>query len=105
MADTQENILVIIADQQAGAALARVLRSADYAVTLLQDGGSAVKQATMLNASLVVLAERLRDGPGLECAAEFARRLPALPLVLLINQDSPELIRRAMRAGIGEVIC
>ncbi len=105
MEDTQEHVLVVLADPQMGALLDRVLRSADYTVTLVQDGSSAVKQVTLIGASMVILGERLRDGAGLDCAAEFARRLPALPVILFASQDSPDLVRRAMRAGVSDIIC
>ncbi len=105
MAENQEHILVVIADPQMSALFDRVLRSADYTVTLVQDGSSAVKQVTLIGASMVILGERLRDGAGVDCAAEFARRLPALPVVMFANQESPDLVRRAMRAGVSDIIC
>ena len=93
MAENQEHILVVIADPQMSALFDRVLRSADYTVTLVQDGSSAVKQVTLIGASMVILGERLRDGAGVDCAAEFARRLPALPVVMFANQESPDLVQ------------
>src|SRR5512142_3177614 len=105
MIDSQGHILVVMADPHLGALLDRTLRAADFTVTLMQDGSSAVKQAGMLDASLVILGERLRDGAGLDCAAEFSRRLPALPLLLVANQESSELVKRAMRAGISDFLC
>lgn len=105
MADTQEHVLVVTADPQVGASLDRVLRSADYTVTLTQDGNSAVKQVTLIGASMVILGERLRDGAGVDCAAEFTRRLPAVPVVLFANQETPDLYKRALRAGVLDVLC
>jgi two-component system NtrC family sensor kinase len=93
-----------MADPQMGASLDRVLRSADYTVTLTQDGNSAVKQVTLIGASIVILGERLRDGAGLDCAAEFSRRLPAVPVILFAAQESPDLFKRALRAGVSDVI-
>jgi two-component system NtrC family sensor kinase len=105
MADIQEHVLVVTADAHMGATLDRVLRSADFTVTLTQDGGSAVKQVTMIGASVVILSERLRDGSGLDCAAEFSRRLPAIPVLLCLNQETADLLKRAVRAGISDIIC
>jgi two-component system, OmpR family, phosphate regulon sensor histidine kinase PhoR len=104
MADSQENIVVVTADPQAGMLLDRVLRSADFAVTLVQDGNSAIKQVTMLGAGLVILGDRLRDGPGLDCAAEFNRRIPTVPVLLYTSQDSADYLKRAIRAGVSDVL-
>jgi two-component system, OmpR family, phosphate regulon sensor histidine kinase PhoR len=104
MADNQEHVLVVTTDPQMGATLDRVLRSADYSVTLTQDGGSAVKQVTMIGASIVILGDRLRDGLGIDCAAEFARRLPAIPVLLYLSQETSEGLKRAMHAGVSDII-
>src|SRR5512146_2407814 len=105
MADSQENVVVVTSDPQAGMLLDRVLRSADYAVTLVQDGNSAIKHVTMLGAGLVILGERLRDGAGVDSAAEFTRRLPHVPVLLYSSQDSPDYLKRAIRAGVCDVLC
>ncbi len=104
MADTQEHILVVVSDPQASTLLDRVLRSADYTVTLIQEGNSALRQVSMIGGSLVILGERLRDGMGLDIAGEFSRRLPAVPVVMYLNQETPDLLRRMLRLGISDYI-
>jgi len=104
MADTQEHILVVVSDPQASTLLDRVLRSADYTVTLIQEGNSALRQVSMIGGSLVILGERLRDGMGLDIAGEFSRRFPAVPVVMYLNQETPDLLRRMLRLGISDYI-
>jgi two-component system, OmpR family, phosphate regulon sensor histidine kinase PhoR len=104
MSNPQEHILVVVAESQIGMLLERLFRSSDYAVTVLDDGATALRQASLTGASLVILGERLKDGAGIDCAAEFARRLPVMPVILFVNQDSPELLKRAMRLGVADYI-
>ena len=104
MADTQEHILVVVSDPQASALLDRLLREADYSVTLVQEGNSALRQVSMLGASLVILGERLRDGLGIDFASEFYRRFPATPVVMYAAQDLPDLLKKIMRLGVSEYI-
>jgi two-component system NtrC family sensor kinase len=104
MTNAQDHILVVFSDSQITFLLDRVLRSVGYSVTVLQDGASALKQAGVLSPALVILGERLNDGQGMDFVTEFSRRFPALPLVLFIYQDSPELLKRAMRLGVNDYL-
>ena len=105
MADTQEHILVLTAEPQISTMLDRLLRSAGFSVTVLQDGASALRQAPMIGISLVMMGERLRDGAGVDFAGEFARRVPSVPVVFFSTQDSPDLLKRALRQGIADFLC
>lgn len=104
MTNSQDHILVVISDTQINFLLDRVLRSVGYGVTMLQDGAAALKQAAHNQPSLVILGERVNDGQGLDFAAEFARRFPALPVILFVYQDTPELLKCALRLGINDYL-
>ena len=104
MTNVQDLILVVISDTQITFLLDRVLRSVGYGVTVLPDGASAIKQAAHSLPSLVILGERLNDGQGMDFAADFARRFPSVPVLLFVYQDSPELLKRAMRLGINDYL-
>ena len=88
MTNVQDHILVVISDTQITFLLDRVLRSVGYGVTVLQEGASALKQASHTLPSLVILGERLNDGQGMDFAAELARRFPSVPVLLFVYQDS-----------------
>src|SRR5512133_3974019 len=105
MADLQEHVLITMADTQVSTVFERVLRTAGYSVSVNQEGNSAIKQASLNGASLVILGERLKDGAGIDFAADFARRLPAVPLVMMVAQDSPDMLRRILRLGVSDYIC
>lgn len=104
MTNVQDHILVVISDAQITFLLDRVLRSVGYGVTVLQEGSSALKQSAHTLPGLVILGERLSDGQGLDFATEFARRFPSVPVILFVYQDSPDLLKRAMRLGISDYL-
>ena len=104
MAEKQDHILVIVSEPQVSVLLDRLIRSGGYTVTVYQDAGSALKQAHLIGASLVILGERLRDGSGADFAAEFARRMPALPVIMYLEHDAPDLIKRLLRLGVCDAI-
>jgi two-component system, OmpR family, phosphate regulon sensor histidine kinase PhoR len=104
MTNNQQHILVVVSEAQAGVLLERVLRAAQYAVTVTQEGTSALRQAQMSSVSLVILGERLKDGKGIDFASELTRRFPSIPIILFVYQDSPDLLKLAMRMGVADII-
>ncbi len=103
--NSKESIFVIISDNQANYLLERVLRSAGYNVTSAKDKTSAEKILETHQPSLVVLGEKLTDGNGLELARNLIRRFPALPVLLFVTTDSPDLLKEALRSGVMDYLC
>jgi two-component system, OmpR family, phosphate regulon sensor histidine kinase PhoR len=101
----QQHVLVVVSDAQVGVLLDRILRSAQYAVTVTQEGANALHLAQMSGISLVIFGERVKDGLGIDFTAEFTRRFPAVPVILFVYQDTPELLRLAVRNGVADYIC
>ena len=102
---SKEQLLVVISDFQIKFLLERVLMSAGYQVTLCQDRASAQKILRTTVPALIIMSEKLDDSNGLEFANELSKRLPGVPIVLFVEHDSPDLLKRAMRAGINEYLC
>lgn len=103
--NSKESIFVIISDNQANYLLERVLRSAGYSVTSTKDKASSEKLLETNQPSLVILGEKLTDGNGLELARNLIRRFPALPVLLFVNSDSPDLLKEALRSGVMDYLC
>lgn len=103
--NSKELIFIIISDNQANYLLERVLRSAGYSVTSTKDKMSSEKLLEANQPSLVILGEKLTDGNGLELARNLIRRYPALPVLLFVNSDSPDLLKEALRSGVMDYLC
>jgi two-component system NtrC family sensor kinase len=103
--NSKESVFVIISDNQANYLLERVLRSAGYAVTSARDKLSSEKLIETNQPSIVILGEKLTDGNGLDLARNLIRRFPALPVLLFVNSDSPELLKEALRSGVTDYLC
>ncbi len=103
--NSKESVFVIISDNQANYLLERVLRSAGYAVTSARDKLSSEKLIETSQPSIVILGEKLTDGNGLDLARNLIRRFPALPVLLFVNSDSPELLKEALRSGVTDYLC
>jgi signal transduction histidine kinase/DNA-binding response OmpR family regulator len=103
--NSKESVFVIISDNQANYLLERVLRSAGYAVTSAKDKLSSEKLIETSQPSIVILGEKLTDGNGLDLARNLIRRFPALPVLLFVNSDSPDLLKEALRSGVTDYLC
>jgi two-component system, OmpR family, phosphate regulon sensor histidine kinase PhoR len=103
--NSKESVFVIISDNQANYLLERVLRSAGYAVTSARDKLTSEKLIETSQPSIVIIGEKLTDGNGLELARNLIRRFPALPVLLFVNSDSPDLLKEALRSGVTDYLC
>jgi signal transduction histidine kinase/FixJ family two-component response regulator len=104
MIQSQEQILLVISDGQVTFLLERVLRSMGYNIKSVEDRAAALKAMDLIYPSLVILGEKITGSSGIELAAEMARRSPSTPMILFINQDTPEMLRAAMRLGVTEYL-
>lgn len=103
--NSKDQIFIIISDSQANYLLERVLRSAGYAVTSMKEKAAAEKTLETTQPSLVILSEKLTDGNGLELARNLIRRYPALPVLLFVTNDTSDLLKEALRAGVMDYLC
>jgi two-component system, OmpR family, phosphate regulon sensor histidine kinase PhoR len=101
----QEKVLLVISENQITFLMERMLKSMGYAVETSPSRESALETLKSSKPSLAILAETLPDITGLDFAAELAHAHASLPLILLVNQESPATLKTAMRLGITEYLC
>ncbi|MCC6147117.1 MAG: GAF domain-containing protein [Anaerolineaceae bacterium] len=54
--------------------------------------------------ALIIIGEKLKGGSGLDFAAELISLYPASPVMLFVQHDTPDLLKRAMRLGISDYL-
>jgi two-component system, OmpR family, phosphate regulon sensor histidine kinase PhoR len=101
----QANITVIIADAQVTYLLERILRSAGYAVTLLDGSAEPEKTFGTNLPDLAIIGEKLENQDGLDLARHLLDRYPMLPILLFVDQDSSDLLKDALRIGVADYLC
>jgi len=101
----KEQIVVVLSDQQVNYLLERILRSAGYGVIVLQEKASAERLLEKMPPGLVIVGEKLSDGSGLDLAKTLLDRYPVMPILLFITQDSPDLLKEALRLGLADYLC
>jgi DNA-binding response OmpR family regulator len=106
MASNQkETILVVISDSQVTFLLARILKSTGYNVAVCLDTTSAQKELDSGSPALLILGEQLSDSDGLDFASSVLRQYPAVPIVLFVKSDQPEVLKTALHLGLSDYLC
>ncbi|MFZ6019325.1 MAG: response regulator, partial [Chloroflexota bacterium] len=100
-----QTILVLITDPQITYLLERVLQSAGFTVVIQSDVETAFHYAEDNHPALILLSETINQGKGLEVAGKFIHQFPAIPIVLLVQKDTPELLKKALRLGVSDYLC
>ncbi|NPV78147.1 MAG: GAF domain-containing protein [Anaerolineae bacterium] len=54
--------------------------------------------------TLIIVGEKVKGKSGLDLAAELISLYPASPVILFVEHDSPDLLKRAMRLGIADYL-
>ncbi len=101
----KDQIHIIISDPQVSILLERILRGEGYSVVITREKAAAEKLLDKVAPSLVIIGEKLVDGNGLELAQVLLERFPAVPIILFVSQDTPELLRAALHVGVVDYLC
>jgi two-component system NtrC family sensor kinase len=101
----RETALVVISDPQINFLLDRFLRSAGFNVVICPDSAVAKKELAVGSPALMILGEKLSDAQGLDFATGVLRQYPAVPIILFVSNDTPELLKSALRLGVSEYLC
>lgn len=103
--NSQQHLFVIISDPQVNHLLERILQSAGYVVSVAREISAAEKMIEGAAPTLVIIGDRLIDGSGLTFAGKLLERFPAIPILLFVSQDTPDLLKAALRTGIADYLC
>lgn len=105
VSSSSESILIVVSDAQISLLLERVLRATNASIKTAPDCASARNILSSNTPNLLVIAEQLSDGTGLDFAAEIIRQIPGMAVVLFVYSENPEILKKAMRIGINDYLC
>jgi two-component system NtrC family sensor kinase len=103
--NTSQHIFIISPDPQMRYLLQRILAPAGYTVTGAENRERAEQMLTKFSPAAIIISEKLPDSDGLELARSVLEHFPALPVLLFISHDTPELLKTALRMGVSDYLC
>ena len=103
---TQHRLLLAIADAElAQSAVALMQEGEDLQVVdRVADADEAARALRRLEIDVVVLHDALGGVPVMEVARDISASFPEVGLVLIAADDSPDVLRAAMHAGLRDVV-
>lgn len=84
--------------------LERALHASGYAVAIAKDTATLDKSLLETSPTLVVISDQLDGKPGLKLSIGILERFPTIPIVLFADKDDPQLVKKALKAGLSDVI-
>jgi two-component system phosphate regulon sensor histidine kinase PhoR len=103
--NTSQQIFIVSPDPQIRYLLQRILAPAGYTVSGAENKEKAEQMLTKFSPAAIVISEKLSDGDGLDLARSVLEHFPALPVLLFVNHDTPELLKSALRLGVSDYLC
>src|SRR3954451_23794126 len=103
---TQHRVLLAIADAELSQTPSPLAQEGEgrQVVDSVADAEEVSRALRRLEVDVVVLHDALGAVPVLEVARDIASSFPEVGLVLIAADDSPELLRAAMRAAVRDVV-
>lgn len=100
----KELILLAMEESPTLNLLERALHAAGYDVICAKDAASLDKALLETAPTLLLVTEQLTGKAGLNISIKILDRFPTLPIILYATQDDPEIVKKALRAGLSDVI-
>jgi two-component system, OmpR family, phosphate regulon sensor histidine kinase PhoR len=103
-ANTNDQVLLIVSDPQAGSVIERVLSALGVQSILCKDGEAAQETLRSVTPALLICSESLPGSNGVNLSRELLQNMPAIPHILLADEPSPEVYKNAIRNGYNDCV-
>jgi len=101
----EKRVLIVVSDRDLGNLLERgILKPAGYHVSLVNNIRDADLYLAQTLPSLIVVAQQLVDGDGLDLVRMIRKRHPQLPVISILSNASRENILEAMQCNVTQCL-
>jgi DNA-binding NtrC family response regulator len=103
-ANTNDQVLVIVPDPQAGSVIERVLSALGVQGVVCKDGDAVRETLKTMTPALLICSESVPGTNGTNLSTELLNSLHAIPQILLADEPSSEIYKTAIRAGYSDCV-
>lgn len=97
-------VLLAIDDEEILQLFERAIVAVSYHVAKSRERAALDKALQESSPALVIISQGFDGADGLEIAAEMLERFPTLPVLLFIQKESIEAVKRAIRMGVSDCL-
>ena len=97
-------VLLALDDEEILQLFDRALTAASYQVNIARNQAALKKALQESTPALVIISQNFNDADELEIAKGMLERFPTMPVLLLLLQDSPEAIKKAIQIGVSDCL-
>ena len=97
-------ILIALDDEQLLQLFERALTAVSYTVAIARDHVALQKSLQESSPALVIISQGFGGKNEMEIAANLLERFPSLPVLLLLLQDSPQVVKKAIHIGVSDCL-
>lgn len=101
---TNATVYIVDDDASVGAALAFLLKTANYSVQVFGSARQFLESGPVAFPACLLTDVRMADMSGLELQMQVASRFPGLPVVLMTGHGNRDAAVRALEAGAMDVL-
>jgi len=97
-------VLLALDDEQIIRLFDRALAAVSYNIAIAQNQDSLKKSLQESTPALVIIGQHFDGVDELDIAAEMLERFPTMPVLLLLMQESPEILKKAIHIGVSDCL-
>jgi signal transduction histidine kinase len=97
-------VLLAFDDLQILPLFERALTAASYTVAISHDQNALNKALQESSPALLIIAEKFGNADGLALCGEILERFPTLPILLFLQSDSLQTMKKAIYLGVSDVL-
>jgi PAS domain S-box-containing protein len=97
-------VLLALDDGQILQLFDQALTALSYRVAIARDQAALNKSLQESSPALVIIGQNFNGEDEIEIAAGMLERFPTMPVLLFLLQDSPEIIKKAIRVGVSDCL-
>jgi len=97
-------VLLALDDEQILQLFDQALTAVSYRVAIARDQAALNKSLQESSPALVIISQNFNEADELEIAAGMLERFPTMPVLLLLLQDSPEIVKKAIHVGVSDCL-
>jgi PAS domain S-box-containing protein len=82
----------------------RALAAASYQAAFARDLAALDKVLQETSPALLIISDKFKDVSGTEISSSLLERFPTLPILLFATQESPTMVKDALRVGVSDIL-